>query len=269
MSRAAAIQMRAGDDLRINLRLAELQIHKAADAGAELLVLPENFAFMGSHDADKVALREQPGRGPIQDFLAQQANRHRVWIVGGTLPMVSDQQGKVRAASLVFDDHGHVVARYDKIYLFDVTLNADTSYQESRTIDPGDAPVVVDTPLGRLGLAICYDLRFPELFRALIDQGAELFALPAAFTAITGQAHWEPLLRARAIENQCYLIAANQWGIHPNAQHSWGHSMVVDPWGQFTQTGPTGDGFVTIDTDLAYLHQTREDFPALKHRRLS
>lgn len=265
----AAVQMASGPNVNANLLEAGRLIGQAADMGAELVVLPENFALMGLAETDKVELREEPGSGPMQEFLSRQADRHGIWIVGGTVPMVCDNPAKVRAACLVFDDNGQQVARYDKIHLFDVQV-VDTSerYTESDTIEPGEQTVVIDSPFGRLGLTICYDLRFPELYRAMIDQGIDILTLPAAFTAITGKAHWEPLVRARAIENLCYVVAAAQGGYHINGRETHGDSMVVDPWGTVLDRLPRGSGVVAGEVDLKRLGSTRSHFPSLRHRRL-
>lgn len=234
-----------------------------------MVVLPENFACMGMTENDKLEYAEQPGRGPIQDFLARQAKQHKIWLVGGTLPMATSS-GKVRAACVVMNDQGQNVARYDKIHLFDVNIEqSGESYNESATIEPGDDLTVVSTPLGMLGLAVCYDLRFPELFRSLLEQNMQLVAVPSAFTAITGSAHWEVLVRARAIENQCYVIAAAQGGYHINGRETYGDSMIVDPWGNVLDRLVSGSGIVSADVDLQYIRRIRRNFPAVDHRRLS
>ena len=269
MSRVAAIQMASGPNVGANLIEAERLMGMAVEDGAELLVLPENFALMGLTEEDKVAACEEEGTGPIQDFLARQAAAHGAWIVGGTVPLRSPESGKVYAACLLYDGAGEVVARYDKMHLFDVRIEAsEENYTESLTIVPGDQVVVADTPFGRLGLAVCYDLRFPELFRCMLDQGAELFAVPSAFTAFTGKAHWEALVRVRAIENQCYVIAAAQGGYHVNGRETYGDSMVVDPWGNVLDRLPSGAGVVCAGMDLEHLRGIRRGFPAIAHRRL-
>ncbi len=265
----AAVQMVSGADVGANLASAERLIGAAAGRGARLVVLPENFALMGAREEDKLAHAEPDGDGPLQRFLAESAARHGVWLVGGTLPMTTDDPGRVRAACLLHDDRGRRVARYDKIHLFDVEVAATgEAYAESETIAPGETPVVVDTPLGRLGLAVCYDLRFPELFRAMLDDGMELLALPAAFTATTGRAHWEVLLRARAIENLCYVIASAQGGHHPGNRATHGESLVIDPWGTVLDRAGLGEAVVLGDFDRALLERTRRTFPALAHRRI-
>lgn len=220
MSIMAAIQMVSGPSVAENLATAAELLAQAATAGARLAVLPENFALMGRQEDDKVMVRELEGEGPMQTFLAEQAARHRIWLVGGTIPLrAADEAHRVRAACLLFDDRGRRVVRYDKVHLFDVqVLGSAERYAESATIQPGERYVVADLPNGRLGLSVCYDLRFPEQFRALMERGMEILALPAAFTAATGKAHWETLLRARAIENQCYVIASAQGGKHANGR---------------------------------------------------
>jgi nitrilase len=269
MTKVAAIQMASGPNVSANLNEASRLIAKAAAGGAKLVVLPENFSIMGMSEKDKVGVREADGQGPMQDFLAEQAAKHGVWLVGGTIPLQADDPAKVRSACLVFNDQGQRVARYDKIHLFDVSLpDSGEKYNESETIESGDQPVVVDTPLGRIGLTVCYDLRFPTLFRMLVDQGAELIVMPSSFTALTGKAHWEVLVRARAIENLCYVLAAAQGGYHVNGRETYGHSMIVDPWGVVLDCLPNGSGFVIAETDLAYLRNTRRNFPVLEHRKM-
>ena len=229
-TKIAAVQMATGPNVSANLLETERLVAEASECGAGLVVLPENFAFMGKRDQDQLALCETDGGGPLQDFLALTARKYGVWLVGGTIPMNARDAGKVRAACLLFDERGERVARYDKMHLFDVhLLDADERYVESATIEPGNEIVVVDSPFGRLGLAVCYDLRFPEMFRAMLDGGVDVLAVPASFTAITGKAHWEVLVRARAIENLAYVVAAAQGGYHINGRETHGHSMIVDP----------------------------------------
>ncbi|MBK8161843.1 MAG: carbon-nitrogen hydrolase family protein [Gammaproteobacteria bacterium] len=267
-SRVAAVQMASGPSVTTNLMEAGRLLARAAAAGAELVVLPENFALMGMTERDKVQAREAEGSGPIQDFLAAQAREHGIWIVGGTLPLAAAASDKVYASCLLFDAGGNRVARYDKVHLFDVMLEqSGERYAESQTIVPGDRVVVADTPFGRLGLAVCYDLRFPELFRRMSDQKVEIIALPSAFTALTGKAHWESLVRVRAIENQCYMIAAAQGGYHLSGRETYGDSMIVDPWGAVLERLPRGAGVISADIDLTYLARIRRNFPALQHRR--
>jgi nitrilase len=269
MNKIAAIQMASGPNVNANLTEAGRLIAMAAKAGAKLVVLPENFAIMGLTEIDKVNVCEEDGQGPIQDFLVEQSTKHGVWLVGGTVPLVAGDSNKVRGACLLINDKGERVSRYDKIHLFDVHLpESGENYNESETIEKGEDVVVVDTPFGRLGLAVCYDLRFPELFRKMVDLGVQIVALPSAFTAITGSAHWEVLLRARAIENLCYVVASAQGGYHVNGRETFGDSMIVNPWGVVIDRLTSGSGFVVADIDLDYLESTRRNFPVLEHRKM-
>lgn len=266
--RVAAIQMASGAQLDTNLATAAALLRQAADAGALLAVLPENFAYMGKRDQDLLTLAERDGQGPLQDFLKTQARTLGLWLVGGTIPLITEDAERVRAATLIMDDQGQPVGRYDKIHLFDVDLpDTGERYQESATIEPGDHTLVLDTPLGRLGILVCYDLRFPEQARALQLQGLDLIALPAAFTARTGQAHWETLVRARAIENLSYVIAAAQGGDHPSGRTTYGHSMIVDPWGGILSEYAQGPGCITATINQDLQQRLRSSFPVLKHRR--
>ena len=269
-SRVAAIQMTSGADVERNLDAARALLRGARQQDASVAVLPENFAFMGRGEAAKLAIAEPPGSGPIQEFLAETARQHGLWLVGGTVPIkVPGDETRVAAACLVYDADGRQVARYDKIHLFDVDVPGKLeSHRESRAVRPGSLPVVVDTPAGRLGLAVCYDVRFPELFRRLLAEGAEWFSLPSAFTVPTGRAHWELLLRTRAVENLCYLVAAAQAGVHENGRETHGDSMVVEPWGRVVARLPRGTGVITAELDLARQRRLRQDFPAVDHRRL-
>jgi nitrilase len=267
--KAAALQMTSGPDVPANLAQARLLLEEARAADAALAVLPENFAFMGMHDADKRAVGEAEGSGPIQDFLAETAQHLKLWVIAGTVPLRVAGDARVAAASLVYDAAGACVARYDKIHLFDVEIpERAESYRESANMAPGKTPRVVDTPIGRVGLAVCYDVRFPELFRDLGAQGAQVFVLPSAFTAPTGRAHWETLLRARAIENLCYMIAPAQSGFHPNGRETFGDSMIVDHWGRILARLPRGRGCVSAEIDLGRQAEVRKSFPALLHRVL-
>ncbi len=267
--KVAAIQMASGTNLNANLLTTERLLEEAARAGVSLAVLPENFALLGADSADALPYRESEGEGPLQAFLSRLAARLGIWIVGGTIPLYGDDQSRWRATSLVFDDAGREVGRYDKRHLFDVTLvESGEQYHESDTIEPGDKVVVIDSPVGRLGLAVCYDLRFPELFRAMVDQGAQVFSLPAAFTAVTGRAHWDILVRARAIENLSYVIAAAQGGFHVEGRETYGHSMIVDPWGSVLDRRERGNGLAIASIDPDFQSSTRRNFPSLKHRRL-
>ena len=264
----AAIQFASGISVETNLRTAAGLVAQAKGQGAKLVVLPENLALMGHKDTDKLQYAEADGVGPIQDFLSALAAEHHVWLVGGTIPIRSEP-GKVFASCLVYDDQGRRAGRYDKIHLFDVDVpGSGEQYRESSTIAPGDKPLVLDTPFGRLGVAICYDLRFPELFRQMADGGLDILAVPAAFTAKTGAAHWELLLRARAVENLCYVVASGQGGTHENGRETYGNSMVVDPWGTVLARLGTEPGVVVAEVDPESQRQKREAFPVLPHRRL-
>ncbi len=269
MTRVAAIQMTSCADVARNLASANVLLREARTKGARIAALPENFAYMGLTEADKIAIAEPPGDGPIQSFLAATAAELGLWIVAGTVPIRLPEEPRVAAACLVFDDRGRAVARYDKIHLFDVDLPGRTeSYRESSSVRPGQDLAVVDTPVGRLGLAVCYDLRFPELFRQLLSRGADWFCLPSAFTAPTGRAHWEVLLRARAIENLCHVVAPAQSGFHENGRETHGDSMIVDCWGRVLARLPRGTGTVTAELDFARQRDVRQNFPAVHHRRL-
>ncbi|MGJ0514662.1 MAG: carbon-nitrogen hydrolase family protein [Methylomicrobium sp.] len=268
MSKCAAIQMASSPNVGSNLLEAEKLIAEAAKAGAKLVALPENFALMGEHELDKIRIKEIDGQGPIQNFLSETAAKCGVWIVGGTMPIAGDAEHKVRAACLIYNDRGERVARYDKMHLFDVSVpGTNEVYRESDSIEAGPRPLVFDTPFGRLGVAVCYDLRFPEFFREMARMGMEILVIPSAFTAETGAAHWELLLRARAVENLCYIIAPNQGGFHINGRKTFGHSMIVDPWGVVLDCYKTGGGFVVADIDLERLEKVRTAFPVLQHRR--
>ncbi|HLY53054.1 MAG TPA: carbon-nitrogen hydrolase family protein [Steroidobacteraceae bacterium] len=267
--KVAALQMTSGPDVAANLAQAQALLEEAARRGARLAALPENFSFMGLKDADKRSVAEAEGSGAVQDFLAATARRLHLWVVAGTIPLRSGADGRVAAASLVYDADGARVARYDKIHLFDVDIPGRVeAYRESANVAPGKRPAVLDTPVGRLGLSVCYDVRFPELYRQLSAAGAQLLSVPSAFTAPTGRAHWETLLRARAIENLCYVIAPAQSGIHPSGRETYGDSMIVDYWGRILQRVPRGRGCVIAEVDLGRQDGVRESFPALRHRML-
>lgn len=269
MTRVAAVQMRSGPDVQPNLAAAAELIRSAVEDDCQLVVLPENFALMPADESDRLAAVEADGAGPIQDFLSAQAKEHNIWLVGGTIPLQSSRPDRVRAACLLINDRGERVARYDKIHLFDVQLESGESHEESRTIEAGDRVVVTGTPFGRLGLAVCYDLRFPELFRRMMEEGAEIFTLPAAFTEPTGEAHWEILVRARAVENLAYGITSTQGGKHANGRRTYGNAMIVSPWGEVLGRLSTEPGFVAADLNLAELWAVRDRFPTLSHRRLT
>jgi deaminated glutathione amidase len=251
--------------LEQNFAAARRLVRKAADDGARLVLLPEYWPVMGMRETDKLACAEQLDAGPIQACMADMARECGVWLIGGTLPMAASEADKVLNTTLVFNPAGERVARYDKIHLFGFT-KGDESYDESRTITPGSAVTTFDTPFGRVGLSVCYDLRFPELYRAMGD--CTLIVVPAAFTYTTGKAHWEILLRARAIENQCYILAAAQGGHHPNGRRTWGHSMLIDPWGEVKSVIAEGEGVVIGTVEPHHLEGVRENLPALRHRKL-
>ena len=263
--RVAAVQTVSSGDVSENLAAVERLVAAAVERGAEMVVLPEYFGIFGKRATDKVDARERDGHGPQQDFLARVARERSVWLVGGTIPIASDDPRRVRSASLVFDPQGRRVARYDKIHLFAFS-QGDERYDEAKTIEPGDAPVAFEAPCGRVGLSVCYDLRFPELYRSYRD--VALIVVPSAFTAVTGAAHWHILLKARAIENQCYVLAAAQGGTHPNGRRTWGHSMLIDPWGVVKSVLAEGEGVVAGEIDLGYMQGVRESLPALKHRTM-
>ncbi len=263
--KVAAVQMASGPRVAANLNEVGRLIEKAVQQGAKLVVLPEFFAIMGMQESDKVAVCEQPGSGQIQAFLSETARHHKIWLVGGSMPLVADVADKVRNSCLVYNDLGEQVARYDKIHLFNLKLGNE-QYNEANTIEAGNQVVVVESPFGRIGLAICYDLRFPELFRAMQD--VDIIVLPAAFTASTGKVHWEPLVRARAIENLCYVIAAGQGGYHVNGRETHGHSMIVDPWGRVLDELARGSGVVVAEVNPGYQASLRCSLPALSHRTL-
>jgi nitrilase len=264
-TRVAAIQMVSAPEVAPNLEAAGRLVAEAAHAGAKLVALPEYFCILGRHETDKVKAGEAEGAGPIQDFLAEAARRHRVWIVGGTVPLISRSEGKVRSACLVFDEAGRRVARYDKMHLFKLDLG-ERRFDESRTIEPGSAPVAVQTPFGRLGLSVCYDVRFPEFYRSL--DRIDAWLVPSAFTDVTGAAHWDTLLRARAIENQCYVVAPAQGGAHANGRRTHGHSMIIDPWGEVLACRKEGEGVVLAELDPARVAEVRQSLPALNHRKM-
>jgi len=266
--RAAAVQMCSSDDIAANLSAAKEFIRSAAGEGATLVVLPENFSFMSTDEARKLAIIESPGSGPVQDFLATAALELGVWLLGGTTPLRGDEPKRAYSASLFYGPDGRCVARYDKMHLFDVGVPGNSeSYRESATAIPGERVVSVDTPFGRVGLAVCYDVRFPAQFDVLGRLGVDILALPAAFTVPTGEAHWSVLLRARAIESLCYVVAAAQVGQHPGGRRTYGHSMIVGPWGEVLVERADTPGIIVADIDIMHVRKLRERFPALSHRR--
>ncbi|CAG9241952.1 MULTISPECIES: carbon-nitrogen hydrolase family protein [Burkholderia] len=264
--RVAALQMVSTPDVARNLAEAGRLIAEAAGDGAQLVLLPEYFCFMGHRDTDKLALAEPYRDGPIQRFLSEAAHRHGVWVIGGTLPLKAPEPDRVLNTTLVFDPSGHEAARYDKIHLFNFE-KGDESFDEARTIRAGDTVVAFDAPFGRVGLSVCYDLRFPELYRRMGD--CALIVVPSAFTYTTGRAHWEMLLRARAVENQCYVLAAAQGGKHENGRRTWGHSMLIDPWGEIVAVRDEGASVVTGALDPQRIADVRQSLPAWRHRVLA
>lgn len=263
--KVAGIQMASSPSVTSNLIEAERLVKMAVEAGAKLVVLPEYFAIMGIHDSDKVKVREDEGDGPIQRFLSKIAKKHKIWLIGGTIPLVSNSVKKVRNSCLVYNDKGKQMARYDKIHLFGLDL-ATEQYHEKKTIEAGNEVVVVDTPYGKIGLSACYDLRFPELYRAMGE--VDMIVVPSAFTETTGKAHWQTLVRARAIENLCYVIAPAQGGYHLSGRETHGNSMIVDPWGVVLDYLPRGSGIVIANINTHYQASLRKSLPALKHKTI-
>ncbi len=272
MALFAALQMASGPNVEANLGAARRLIREAAERGAQLVALPENFGLMAMREADKFAHLEREGEGPMQAMLATAARECGLWIVGGSIPLHSDDPQRALQTCFVYDDRGQQRARYDKIHLFDVDLaESGERYRESDTTAAGERLVALDSPFGVLGLSICYDLRFPELYRALLDRGAQVLFAPSAFTRSTGAAHWELLCRTRALENLAWLVAPAQGGYHVNGRETWGHSMIVDPWGRVLAeqcaTGSQHSGVVLAEVDVQRAEQTRRRFPAISHRR--
>lgn len=268
-TKIAAIQLTSSQSVDENLQQVESMLCNAAATGAELIVLPEMFPIMGKTEKDKVAAAEKIGNGKIQSFLSALAKQYNIWIVGGTIPIIANDPNKIRAACLVYNDNGRLAARYDKIHLFDATLSNGERYYESETTEPGNDIVVVDTPFGKLGLAVCYDMRFPNLFEQLHHRGAEIIAIPAAFTAKTGAAHWHLLTRSRAIDTFSYVIASNQVGTHANQRQTYGRSLIVDPWGSvISELNEDKPGIIYADIDLAKIQMIRESIPTKIHRRI-
>ena len=261
----AGIQMASGPNVAANLSEAEKLIEIAVEQGAKLVALPEYFAIMGMKDTDKVKVAEKEGSGPIQEFLSNIAKKHEIWVVGGSIPLQSEQQEKIYNACMVYNDQGQLVARYNKIHLFGLSLGNET-YHEEKTITPGKQVVTVDSPFGKIGLSICYDLRFPELYRAMGE--VDLILIPAAFTETTGKAHWESLIRARAIENLCYVLAPAQGGYHTSGRETHGNSMIVDPWGVVLDRLPRGSGVVISSINRDYQNSLRKSLPALQHKTI-
>jgi deaminated glutathione amidase len=263
----AAVQMTSAPDVAANLATAGTLLEQAAQEGARIALLPENFSFMGLRDADKRAVAEREGAGPVQDFLSRRSRELNLWIVAGTTPISETPGERVAAACLVYNDQGERVARYDKMHLFDVDIpGRDEKYRESSNIAPGSRLGLVPTPAGLLGLSVCYDMRFPELYRPMSAAGAQWFTVPAAFTVPTGRAHWEVLLRSRAIENLSFVVAAAQWGRHASGRETYGDSIIIDHWGTVLARLGSGQGVIVAQLDLAAQRAARQDFPALSHR---
>src|SRR5712691_5161335 len=268
MGKVAAIQMTSSHIVADNLAVAGELLREAKDLGCDIACLPENFSFIRLRDADKLQVAEPDREGPVQSFLSDTARKLRMWILGGTIVIRGDNDRRVANASLLIDDAGKRVARYDKIHLFDVTIpGRDEQYRESTHVTPGRDLVVADTPVGKLGLSVCYDMRFPELYRELVSKGAEWLAMPAAFTVPTGRAHWETLLRARAIENLCYVVAPAQSGKHPPNRQCFGRSMIIDPWGLVLALAQDMPTVIMAEIDLAQIEHARAQIPCLGHRR--
>ena len=266
MDKIAAIQMASGPQVQANLMEAGKLIKTSVEQGAKMVVLPESFAIMGMLETDRVDVAEDVGQGTIQNWVSKISKKYGIWIIAGTIPLKTADPKKSTASVLVFDDKGKQVARYDKIHLFDVTVEEnDETHLESATTLAGSDVVVVETPFGKIGLAVCYDLRFPEMFRQLTRKGAQIFVIPSAFTKATGKAHWKVLLRTRAIENLCYVVAPNQGGYHINGRETYGHSMLIDHWGTVHNQIKKGTGSISILADLKVLEATRKNFPVLKH----
>ena len=275
MINIAAVQMVSSDVVEENLELARKLIAEAVSRQAKFVTLPENFPLMGKEDDERLGIVEAFGKGPLQTFLSEQSKQHKIWLLGGTIPLQTEKPGKVYAASLLYQPNGECVAHYNKIHLFDVlvdeslTKSEQESYKESDTFEPGDEIIVAETDIGNIGLSVCYDLRFPELYREMHKDDVQIITAPAAFTATTGEAHWESLLRTRAIENLSYVIASNQGGIHVNGRETWGHSMIVDPWGMILASVDKGPGVAVASIDLDKQSKLRKHFPALSHIKLA
>jgi predicted amidohydrolase len=267
MSNVAVLQLTSNHDVKVNLEQVDRLLNDIQDKGVKLAVLPENFAFMGLQDSDKLNISEEYQHGPIQAYISDLAKKYRLWIIAGTIH-IKDDERHVRASSIVYDDKGKIAARYDKIHLFDVHISSQEFYHESDTINPGKDIVVVDTPVGKIGLSVCYDLRFPELYHLMQQKGAEIFSIPAAFTYTTGKAHWDVLIRARAIENSCYVLAPNQSGTHASGRQTYGHSAIISPWGEVLAQEPSLSKAIIADINIDELYSLRQNFPTINHHQL-
>ena len=269
MKKIAAIQMSSSDNVDENLRQAEQLVSEASSHGAQLVVLPEMFAIMGKTQTDKVHVAEKYGNGKIQTFMSFCAKKYNIWIVGGTIPIQCQDKNRIRAACIVYDNNGKTVARYDKIHLFDVKLSETESYRESDTTEPGDSIVVIDSPVGKLGLVVCYDIRFSALFTEFMSRGVEIITIPAAFTVKTGEAHWKLLARARAVDTFSYVIGSAQSGTHANGRQTYGHTLIIDPWGTVTsEITDAGNAVAYTNIDLQLLREIRKSIPVLQHQRI-
>jgi nitrilase len=270
MINAAAIQMVSTNTVSENLELAGKLIDEAVLKQAKLVTLPENFPLMGKEDSERLDIKEAFGDGAIQSFLSDQAKQHQIYLLGGTIPLQTERPNKVFPASLLYDPNGTCIAHYDKIHLFDVLVDEsnDEAYRESDNFEPGNKIIIAQTDIGNIGLSVCYDLRFPELYRKMHKDNVQIITAPSAFTATTGEAHWETLLKSRAVENLCYVIASNQGGTHVNGRKTWGHSMIVDPWGTILATVDEGAGVAVAEIDLEKRTKLRKMFPALLHMKI-
>lgn len=266
MTRAAVLQITASANIFDNLKRTDKYFAKAKSSGAKLILLPENFGFMGLKEGDKLKIAEEDGNGLMQEHISRLCKKFKIWCIAGTIPIKSTNN-KIFSRSIVFDEYGAKVAQYDKIHLFDVKINQTETHNESDATSPGTSLVVVDSPIGKIGLTVCYDLRFPRLYQDLSDKGAEIITVVAAFTAITGKAHWEPLLRARAIENFVYMLASDQTGKHENGRHTYGHSMIIDPWGKIVSKITKGEGLIVSEIQTAKIKECREKIPIFEHRK--
>jgi predicted amidohydrolase len=274
MFKVSVAQMNSQDSVQVNLKTVDNLVSQAAGAGSTLILLPENFSYMGTEEG-KLKISEEFGAGVIQDTIAALAQKHNIWILAGTIPIKNDDhdndtqnKSKVFAASMLYDSNGRMVCRYDKIHLFDVKIGENEAYLESNTVTAGLHPKIYKSPFATIGFSVCYDLRFPELFRLYCNSGADIISIPSAFVYNTGKVHWHILNQARAIENQVYVLASDQDGNHPEGRKSYGHSMIVDPWGKIIVEQKTQVGIITADIDLQAMHKLRTSFPVLKHRRL-
>ena len=274
MINVAAVQMVSTDTVNENLELAQKLIADAVSKQAKLVTLPENFPLMGKEDTARLAIKEPLTNGPLQSFLSEQSKQHHIWLLGGTIPIESEKPDKVFPASLLYDPKGKCIAHYDKIHLFDVLVDEsmdaseNESYRESDAFEAGNRIVVAKTEIGNIGLSVCYDLRFPEMYRKMHEDNVQIITVPSAFTATTGKAHWESLLKTRAIENLCYVIASNQGGTHDNERETWGQSMIVDPWGTILASVDKGAGVAIAAIDLEKQSKLRKMFPVLEHRKI-